>query len=140
MDKTYIELYESASKKGFEGKKNWNFYYLFPANDVSKGVVYWMLVFDNEEDYAKRIAWERGDAKQIVWIKEMNGDKWPWFSGMLFNRDEKKAWYVNLYDNTAPSPEKNYDKMIVIKQAEYRERTETGVEASRTAVETEGNF
>ena len=53
---------------------------------------------------------------------------------MLFNKDEKKAWYVNLYDNIAPSPEKNYSKLIVIKQAEYREKVDS-VAAQRAAIE-----
>ena len=39
---------------------------MFPASDTSKGVVYRMLVFDNEGDFAKRCAGERIDAKQIV--------------------------------------------------------------------------
>ena len=133
MDKTYIELFETSSKKGFQGKKDWNFYYLFPSQDTTRGVVYWMLVFDNESDFDKRNAGERIDAKQIVGIKEMNGDKWPWYSGMLFDRDNKQAWYVNLYENTAPSPEKNYQKLIILKQAEYRERA---VDAQRASIET----
>jgi hypothetical protein len=53
---------------------------------------------------------------------------------MLFDRDQKKAWYVNLYDNVAPSPEKNYSKLIVIKAAEYRERTDA-VAAQRAELE-----
>ena len=64
----------------------------------------------------------------------MNSDKGPWYSGMLFNRDAKTAHYVNLYDNTTPSPEKDYDKLIILKQAEYREQTNP-TEASRAAVE-----
>lgn len=135
MDKIYIELKETDSKKGFGWGKNWNYYYLFPATDTSKGVVYRMLVFDNEEDYSKRLKGDRIDAKQIVGIKEMVSDKGPWYSGMLFNRDEKQAWYVNLYDNTTPSPEKNYEKLVILKQAEYREKTDS-VEAQRAAIET----
>lgn len=134
MDKTYIELYEASNWKWFKGEKNWNYYYLFPAGDTTMGVLYRMLVFDNEEDYNKRLTGERIDAKQIVGIKEMHGDKWIWYSGMLFNREEKKAWYVNLYDNTAPSPEKNYQKLVILKQAEYRERTNP-VEEQRKQME-----
>ena len=134
MDKIYVELFEADSKKGFYWTKNDQYYYLFPANDVTKGVVYRMLVFDNQADFDKRMAGERIDAKQIVWIKEMNWEKWIWYSWMLFDRDQKKAWYVNLYDNVAPSPEKNYSKLIVIKAAEYRERTDA-VAAQRAELE-----
>lgn len=128
MDKTYIELYETESKKWFKWTKNNQYYYLFPAGNTTSGVVYRMLVFDNEDDYQRRLTGERVDAKQIVGIKEMHNDEKIWYSWMLFNRDEKKAWYVNLYDNTAPSPEKNYQKLVIIKPAEYRERTDTVAE------------
>lgn len=122
MDKTFIELYASDNWKGFQWEKNSSYYYLFPSNDNTKGVVYRMLVFDNKDDFEKRLTGERIDAKQIVGIKEMHGDRGIWYSGILFDRDNKKAWYVNLYENTTPSPEKKHDKMIVLKQAEYREQ------------------
>ena len=127
MEKTFIELFETESKKGFKWEKNDSYYYLFPANGESaqgKGVVYRLLKFDNIEDFNKRLLGERVDAKQIVGIKEMHGDKGVWYSGILFDRDNKQARYVNLYDNVAPSPEKPYDKLIALKEAEYREKTD----------------
>ena len=129
MEKLFIELYETENKKWFKWEKNDNYYYLFKANDNAKGVVYWMLVFDNKADYEKRLTWERIDAKQIVWIREMHWDKWMWYSGMLIDSAIKKSWYVNLYDNTTPSPDKPHDKMIILKEAEYREKPKSGIES-----------
>lgn len=123
MEKLFIELFKTD--KWRKGEKDETYYYMFetsPQTAAEKGVVYWVLYFNNKDNYEKKLAGERDvTADGIIGIKEKPGENGIWYSGMKFDNENKKAFYVNLYDNNMKDPAKQYDKLLVMKEAEYRE-------------------
>jgi len=41
---------------------------------------------------------------------------------MIFDNDNKQSFFVNIYDNAMKTPEKDYDKLLVLTEAEWREK------------------
>jgi hypothetical protein len=58
---------------------------------------------------------------------------------MLFDNDNKKAYFVNVYSNDTKGPGKDHDFMLVVKETEYRERPVSPAEALRASIEVEGD-
>lgn len=123
--KIYVNLKQTANKKWFSGEKWWQFFYVFPASEEalsSKGIAYRCLVYNSEEIFKQKVAWERVDADLIASIKEHQSDKWLWYGGMMFDNTNKQAFFVNVYDNDMRTPDKDYDKLLIIKETERREK------------------
>lgn len=123
--KIYVNLKETENKKGFSWEKWWQYYYVFPASEEmfnSKWIVYRALMYTNKENFDKKVAGERIDADLISSVKEHQNDKGTWYWGMMFNNDTRQAFFVNIYDNEMKTPEKNYDKLLVINETEWREK------------------
>jgi len=40
---------------------------------------------------------------------------------MLFDNPNKKAFFITLYNNEMKAPGKEHDKLIILKETEYRE-------------------
>jgi hypothetical protein len=40
----------------------------------------------------------------------------------MFDNDNKRTWFVNLYESTFNKPGEEVNKYLVIKETEYRER------------------
>lgn len=113
--------------KNFIWEKDGKYYYLFPTSDVKYAetqIAYWMLVFGDKESWEKKVNWDRDvKATTVVWIKERVADDWhSRLSWMMFDNENKKAWYVNLNDSTFNNPGEEAKKYLAIKEAEYRER------------------
>lgn len=138
MTKTYIELTETSNQKWFKWSKDWLHYYVFSAGDEKReatGVIYWALCYSNEETFNQKLEGERVDADFIASIKEFTKEDKSRLGWMLFKNEEKKAYFVNLYDNEMKTPEKNYDKLLVLTETEYREKPQAA-----TAPAGEANF
>jgi len=139
MNKEFVNLF-TLKNDNHHWEANGKFYYLFPAwaEKQMEGIRYRMLIFDNEADYKTRLdGKEKVDAKMICSIKEKSNDKGTWLGWMLFDRDNKKAFFVNLYDNNMKAPGKEHDKLIVLKETERRELPKKAEEKSPfEAVET----
>jgi SOS-response transcriptional repressor LexA len=41
---------------------------------------------------------------------------------MIFDNGNKQAFFVNVYDNDMKTPDKDYDKLIIVKETERREK------------------
>ena len=113
--------------KNFIWEKDWKYYFLFPTSDIKYAetqIAYWMLVFDDKDARTRKINWDRDvKAISVVWIKEHVWDDWhSWLSWMMFDNENKKAWYVNLNESTFNQPGEEPGKYLSIKDAEYRER------------------
>lgn len=113
--------------KSFIWEKDGKYYFLFPTSDIKYAetqIAYWMLVFDDKDARTKKINWDRDvKALTVVWIKERSADDWhSWLSWMMFDNENKKAWYVNLNDSTFGKPGEEVKRYLSIKEAEYRER------------------
>lgn len=124
METIYVEL--QANWKFLVGEKNGKHYCMFDATDeqkATKGTMYRVLVFNDGETLSKKLAGERVDADQICWIKEMTGENGTRFSGILFNNDEKRAFFVNVYENKTKGPGSEYDKLLKLKETEWKERS-----------------
>jgi len=124
-DKANVSL--EKKDKCFTWKRDGKFFYLFPTSDVKYAetqVAYWMLVFDNEDDWLKKIWGDRDvKAQGVVGIKEKVKDNWDsWLWWMMFDNDNKRTWFVNLYESTFNKPGEEVNKYLVIKETEYRER------------------
>lgn len=125
MQKTYIDLYETSNKKWFKGTKDWINYYLFSAGDERKnndGIIYWCLGYKDIEKFNAKLNWEKVDADYITSIKEFNKNWKTRLWGMFFMNDDRKAYFVNLYENDMKTPDKEYDKQLVLTETEYREK------------------
>lgn len=133
--KIYVNLNQTSNKKWFSGEKWWQYFYVFPSSEealASKGIAFRCLVYNNKETFDKKLAWERIDADLIASIKEHNSDKGLWYGGMMFDNSNKQAFFVNVYDNDMKTPDKDYDKLLVVKETERREKG-TAVAASEDA-------
>lgn len=146
MEKIFVNLFKTD--RGFKGEGMLNnrpaYFYSWatsPEKFAETGVAYWTSVYFSQEDFNKKMAWDRDIKSDLMaGIKEKNSDKGVWYGGMLFDNANKKAYFVNLYNNDTPAPGKDHDKMLVVKETEYRERPLSGIEATRAAVETEAPF
>lgn len=125
-EKKFVPLTEK--NKWFAWEKDWRYYYVFNAWEEAlrtKWVVYRCLVYFNQDDFNKKLEWEKIDADLISSIKERNNDKGTWLSWMIFDNDNKQSFFVNIYDNAMKTPEKDYDKLLVLTEAEWREKWES---------------
>ena len=86
---------------------------------------------DPKEAFDKKCAGERVDADLIASIKDRSNDKGSWLWGMLFDNENKKAYFINMWDNSFKSPGKDNDKYISLTETEYRERPTTNTETER---------
>lgn len=126
MQKTYIDLYETSNKKWFKGTKDGINYYLFSAGDERRNadwIIYWCLWYKDADKFNAKLNWEKVDADYITSIKEFNKNGKNRLWGMFFMNDERKAFFVNLYENDMKTPDKEYDKQLVLTETEYREKT-----------------
>ena len=122
-DKTYVDLFWIKSNS-FKGEKDGLFFNVFPTSDEhqAKGTLYRCAVYDNQEDYEKNLAWERINSKFFFGIKERWEGENMRLSWMLFKEEEKKSYFVNMYDNKLKQPGKEHDKLLILKEAERREK------------------
>ena len=67
----------------------------------------------------------------VASIKDRSNDKGSWLWGMLFDNEEKKAYFLNMWDNTFKSPGKDNDKYLSLTETEYRERATSSNEAEK---------
>lgn len=131
--KVYINLYKKGDDN-FIWEKDGKYFYVFPSSQerqLTSDIVYWVLVFKNKDTFDKKCNWERVDADLIASIKERSNERGTYLSGMLFDNDEKTAFFINMWDNSFKSPGKDNDKYLALTEAEYRERTTSSTEAER---------
>jgi SOS-response transcriptional repressor LexA len=48
----------------------------------------------------------------------------------MFSNETKQAFFVNVYDNDMKTPDKNYDKLLIVKETEWREKGESAPAAN----------
>ena len=122
-DKTYVELTKQSGWT-FTWNKDWLYYKMFLASEEHQlgGTIYRCAVYNNQEDFFKSVSWERIDSTYFLWIKERGEWADTWLSGMLFMEDKKQSFFVNLYDNKLKQPGKEHDKLLILKEAEWREK------------------
>lgn len=122
--RVYINLYKKG-KDNFTWEKDGKYFYVFPASQdhqVINDIVYWVLVFRDKVQFDKKCWGERVNADMIASIKDKSNDKGHWLWGMLFDNEEKKAYYLNMWDNSFKAPGKDNDKYLSLTETEYRER------------------
>jgi hypothetical protein len=134
---TYVELNQAPSGKAWTGTKDGQYYWVFQSRDEqyqANGTLYWLLVYNDEEKYNRKIAGERLDADLMASIKEKTSsrDGSTWLGGMVFDNPNKKAFFVNLQFNEAKSEDKNFDALLSIKETEFREKGESTAPAAST--------
>ncbi len=132
-NRVYINLYKKGNDN-FTGEKDGKFFYVFPSSperQMTSDIVYWLLVFNTKEAFDKKCAGERVDADMIASIKDRSNDKGSRLWGMLFDNENKKAYFINMWDNSFKSPGKDNDKYISLTETEYRERPTTNTETER---------
>lgn len=126
-NRVYINLYKKGNDN-YHGEKDGKFFYVFPSSperQMTSDIVYWVLVFNTKEAFDKKMAGERVDADMIASIKDRSNDKWSWLWGMLFDNENKKAYFLNMGDNSFKAPGKDNDKYLSLTETEYRERPTT---------------
>lgn len=125
MEKIYVDFF-TVGNNSFKGEKNGHYYYLFPtsAEKQMEWVLYWLLVFKSKENFDARMKWEKVDADMIAGIKERTNEQWTWLWWMLFDNEEKKAFFISLFDNNMVAPGKEHAKTLVLKETDYREKPE----------------
>lgn len=133
----FVNLYKQDWKEdSFYWEKDWRFYYVFPTSEEwkSKQVYYRVAVFDDKDQFEKRRAWERVDWKLFfgIWMKQSkNNPENTWLWGMIFDDENKKAYFVNLKDNTFKKEWRNHDKYLQLTETEYREKKEVDTSLPR---------
>jgi len=122
-DKTYIELTKSSGGT-FTWAKDGLFFKMFLASEEhqQKWTIYRCAVYDDQTNFDKSMWWERIDSTYFLWIKERWEGEEVRLSGMLFKEDKKQSFFANLYDNKLKQPGKEHDKMLILKEAERREK------------------
>lgn len=122
--RVYINLYKKGNDN-YTGEKDGKYFYVFPSSperQMTSDIVYWILVFRDKAQFDRKCAGERVDADMIASIKDRSNDKGHWLWWMLFDNDEKKAFFINMWDNSFKSPGKDNDKYLSLTETEYRER------------------
>lgn len=122
-DKTYINLEKEWT--WFKGSSNWMYFKLIPTreNYQVQWTLYWLLIFTSEQKFNKSLSWDRDvKADYIVWIKEKIFNDKPFLSWIWINDDTQVTQYVNLYDNDTKWMSPQFEKKIVLKQVEYKQR------------------
>lgn len=125
MNKTYINLKAIENQKWFTWEKDSKNYLVVPASDekaASTGTLFWAFVYNNQETFNEKMAGKRVDADRIASIKEFSKEGKTWLWGMMFDNENKKAYFVNLYDNEMRTPDKDFDKLLVLTETERREK------------------
>lgn len=79
-------------------------------------------MYKNEETFKQKLSGEKVDADLIASIKEHESEKGARYGWMMFDNENKQAFFVNVYDNDMRTPDKDYDKLLVIKETERREK------------------
>lgn len=134
MEKTYIHLMFNEWKKWFTWEKDGKYYYVVPAGDAKSaatGVLFRCFIYHTKEAFDEKLSGKYVDADQIASIKEFHKNDKTRLWGMLFDNPNKKAFFINLYDNDMRSPDKNYDKLLVLAETEWREKSTPAVEGEK---------
>lgn len=126
-NRVYINLYKKG-ENNFTWEKDGRYFYVFPSSperQMTSDIVYWVLVFNNKEAFDKKCNGDRVDADMIASIKDRSNDKGSWLWWMLFDNENKKAYFLNMWDNSFKAPGKDNDKYLSLTETEYRERPTT---------------
>lgn len=124
-DNARIYLKTVQELKTYAWSWDWMYAYLFTPGEQrqAKGVEFFVCIYDNEEDYKKRMWGERVDSKYFLSLYFKQKWEWDgWYSGLLRDDENKKARWVSLNDNKFKRPWSDADKTLTFKPAEYRER------------------
>ncbi len=127
-DKTYINLFKSG--RWFKGSDKTNKFnaYLFEANPEKQdeGIMFWVLFYATKEELADKVAGKDPEVKKVLSIKEKTWEYWTFLSWVYIDDVSEEVFWVNLYDNDKKKGENDYDKVIIMKEAEFRwEKKET---------------
>ena len=134
--RVYINLYKKG-KDNFTWEKDGKYFYVFPASQdhqVINDIVYRVLVFRDKIQFDKKCAGERVNADMVASIKDKSNDKGHWLWGMLFDNEEKKAFFLNMWDNSFKAPGKDNDKYLSLTETEYRERVTSTTEEEKESL------
>lgn len=134
--RVYINLYKKG-KDNFTWEKDGKYFYVFPASQdhqVINDIVYWVLVFRDKVQFDKKCGGERVNADMVASIKDRSNDKGHWLWGMLFDNEEKKAYFLNMWDNSFKAPGKDNDKYLSLTETEYRERVTSTTEEEKESL------
>lgn len=140
---SFVNLYKQDGKDDcFYWEKDWLYFYMFPTSEEwkYKQVYYWVVCFNNKENFDKRRAWERVDGDIFFWIWQRESKKNPnntWLWWILSNKSTKKAYFVSLKDNTFKKEWRNHDKYLQLTETEFREKKEVDTSLPREWETTE---
>ena len=131
MDKknrVYVNLYKK-NEDNYYWEKDWLYFYLIPSRleYQAQDIIYWVCVYKSKDKFDKRMDPDNKEKIEadIFWsIKERSSEKGIWYWWVLFDNVDKKAYFLNLYDNTLkwPDSKSNNDKTLTLTETEYRER------------------
>lgn len=127
--KIYVNLFKRG-QDDYYWEGGGYYFYLIPTRIEfqSQWIAYWVITFKDKAKYEARLNPDNKEQikADVFWsIRERSWEKWVWYGWMLVDDLDKKTYRLSLRDNTFKWPEKNHDKTLVLKPAEYRERKAT---------------
>jgi len=91
----------------------------------AKGIEYFVNFYADEDNYRKALEGNRKDSIKIMscplFAKTTKAWK-PYYGWVLRDDENKKAWFISLFDNEFKKPGSEADKVLSLQAAEYRER------------------